>query len=73
MRAVKQSVIDHYGIARSQAERHLAREVAQSDVSGLKTFRAVPVRLGKHGVDRVTLEMRTRQDPQRTVVYICVR
>ncbi len=73
MRAVKQSVIDHYSIARSQAECHLVREVAQSDMSRLKSFRTVPVRLGKDGVDRCALEMRTPEDPQSTVLGICVR
>ena len=73
VRAVKQSVIDHHGIARSQAECHLVREIAQSDVSRLKSFRTVPVRLRKDSVDRCALEMRAPQDPQRTVLCICVR
>ncbi|HYW40230.1 MAG TPA: hypothetical protein VE957_19145 [Terriglobales bacterium] len=73
VRAVKQSVIDHHSIARSQAECHLVREIAQSDVSRLKSFRTVPVRFGKDSVERRALEMRTSQEPQSTISCHCVR
>jgi hypothetical protein len=72
MRAVKQPVINHYSIARSQTECRLAGQVTHSDVPRLKSVRTVPVRLGKGGMDRCALEMRTAQNPQSTVLFSCV-
>src|SRR5205085_3584006 len=64
VRTVKQSVINYYSITRSQAECLLSRQVLQSEMSRLKFFRTVPVRLGKDSVDRGALKMRTAQDPE---------